>query len=137
MDAILLEGIVVPAALGVSRAERLMRRPVDIDLELAMDLRRAGESDRLAHTVDYGEIYRAVEELAQAREYRLVEALAEEIARGLLSRYPLRSCTVTVRKRSPVAGDLRHAGVRVRREAETPVSERTAKRAKPGGAGRG
>ena len=34
MDAILLEGIVVPAALGVSKAERAMRRPVDIDLEL-------------------------------------------------------------------------------------------------------
>ena len=43
MDAILIEGIVVPAALGVSKAERRMRRPVDIDLELETDLRRAGE----------------------------------------------------------------------------------------------
>ena len=92
-----------------------MRRPVDIDLVLETDLRRAGESDRLAHTVDYGEIYRVVEEIAQAREYRLVEALAEEIAHSLLSRYPLEACSVTVRKRSPVAGDLRHAGVRITR----------------------
>lgn len=114
-DAILLEGIVVPAALGVSKPERRMRRPVDIDLELVTDLRAAGESDRLAHTIDYSKIYRAVEEIAQAREYRLVEALAEEIARTLLARYPLESCSVTVRKRSPVAGDLRHAGVRLTR----------------------
>ena len=115
MDAILLEGIVVPAALGVSKAERAMRRPVDIDLELSTDLGRAGQSDRLAHTTDYGEIYRLVEETCQAREYRLVEALAEQIAGTLLARYPLEACTVTVRKRSPVAGDLRHAGVRITR----------------------
>jgi dihydroneopterin aldolase len=115
VDAILLEGIVVPAALGVSKPERRRRRPVDIDLELAADLSQAGASDRLAHTIDYGEIYRVVEEVAQSREYRLVEALAEEIAHTLLSRYPLETCTVTVRKRSPVVGDLRHAGVRMTR----------------------
>ena len=115
MDAILLEGIVVPAALGVSKAERAMRRPVDIDLELVTDLRRAGRSDRLAHTSDYGDIYRLVEETAHAREYRLVEALAEQIAESLLAHYPLEACTVTVRKRSPVGGDLRHAGVRITR----------------------
>ena len=114
VDSILIEGIVVPAALGVSKAERRMRRPVDIDLELGTDLSRAGASDRLAHTIDYGEIYRVVEELAQS-EYRLVEALAEDIARTLLSRYPLETCTVSVRKRSPVAGNLRHAGVRITR----------------------
>ena len=96
-----------------------MRRPVDIDLELGRPLERAGQSDRLAHTIDYGEIYRVVEEIAQAREYRLVEALAEEIARTLLARYSLETCTITVRKRSPVAGDLRHAGVRITRSKDS------------------
>lgn len=115
MDSILLEGIVVPAALGVSKAERRMRRPVDIDLELVTDLRRAGESDRLAYTLDYAQVYRDVERIAGQREYRLVEALAEQIAGSLLASYPLERCTVAVRKRSPVAGDLRHAGVRITR----------------------
>lgn len=105
----------VPAALGVSKAERDMRRPVDIDLELFTDLGRAGQSDRLAHTLDYGQVYQHVERIAGEREYRLVEALAEQIAQELLATYPLESCTVVVRKRSPVAGDLRHAGVRITR----------------------
>jgi dihydroneopterin aldolase len=100
VDSILLEGIVVPAALGVSKAEREMRRPVDIDLELATDLKRAGESDRLAHTLDYGQVYRDVERIAGEREYRLVEALAEQIAQTLLASYAIESCTVAVRKRS-------------------------------------
>ena len=115
MDAILLQGIVVPAALGVSAAERRMPRPVDIDVELEIDLGRAGESDRLAHTIDYGRVYAEVERVAGEREYRLVEALAEQIAVMLLKSCPIESCTVTVLKRSPVAGELHHAGVRITR----------------------
>ena len=92
-----------------------MRGPGDIDLELVTDRRRAGESDRLAHTLDYGRVYHDVERIAGEREYRLVEALAEQIAQELLKSCPIESCTVTVRKRSPVAGDLRHAGVRITR----------------------
>lgn len=114
-DVILLDGIQVPALLGVSRAERRMRRPVIIELELEVDLRAAGKSDRLAHTVDYGQIYRTVEELAGQTEHRLVEGLAEHIAQTLLASFPLEACVVTVRKPTPVAGALRHAGVRIRR----------------------
>lgn len=116
MDTILLEGIVVPAELGVIRAERRMRRPVDIDVELQLDLRVAGESDRLGNTVDYGEVYQTVETVAQAREYRLVEALAEAIAKALLEAYPIEGCRLKVRKRSPVPGNLSHAGVVIERQ---------------------
>ena len=112
---ILLEGIEVPAALGVSRAERQMRRPVRIDLELECGLAAAGRSDRLAHTTDYGEIYRTVEEVAGAQEHRLVEALAERSADALLSRCPLEGCKVTVRKPTPIGGNLRFAGVQIHR----------------------
>ncbi len=114
-DTILLEGIEVPAALGVSKAERQMRRPVRIELELVADLRRSGRSDRLADTIDYAEIYRTVEEIAGGKEHRLVEALAERIAHALLTHYPIESCTVSVRKFAPVGGNLRHAGVRITR----------------------
>jgi dihydroneopterin aldolase len=114
-DQILLEGIEVPAALGVSKAERAMRRPALIDVALSLDLRRAGRRDRLADTIDYAEIYTAVEEVARG-EHRLVEALAERLAAHLLASFPIRSCTVTVRKPSPVAGTLKYAGVRITRE---------------------
>lgn len=120
LDAILLEGILVPAALGVSKAERRMRRPVEIDVELEADLSRAGRSDSLAHTIDYSEIYRTVEEVAGGREHRLVEALAERIAEELLARFPIESCSLRVRKLAPVAGNLRHAGVRVTRSKSRP-----------------
>lgn len=117
-DVILLDGVEVPAALGVTRAERGLRRPVRIDLEVHFDLRRAGRSDRVGNTIDYGAIYDAVCEVAGQQEHRLVEALAERIATALLAGFPITACTVTVRKPTPLAGNLREAGVRIHREKD-------------------
>lgn len=119
-DAILLEGVQIPAALGVTAAERRMRRPVLLDLVLERDLAPAGRSDRIGDTIDYGAIYALVEEVASGREHRLVEALAERIAAALLARFAFVAVTVTVRKPKPIAGVLEHAGVRIRRTGGGP-----------------
>jgi dihydroneopterin aldolase len=114
-DTILVDGIEVPAALGVSAAERRMRRPVRIDLELGFDLRQAGRSDRVKDTVDYSDVYRVVERVAGGGEHRLVEALGERVATALLSELPISWVRIAVRKPKPVAGVLEHAGVRITR----------------------
>jgi dihydroneopterin aldolase len=117
-DVILLEGIQVPAALGVTAAERRMRRPVLLDLEVARDLRAAGRSDRIRDTLHYKRIFEVVEDVAANQEHKLVEALAERIARAVLGKFDAEAVTVTVRKPKPIAGVLDHAGVRVTRRRE-------------------
>ncbi len=117
-DVILLEGIEVPSALGVSEAERRMRRPVRLDLELGFDLTQAGRSDDLTHTVDYGEVYEVVEKVAGGREHKLVEALGQRIADALFDRFPIDFVTMTVRKPRPIAGVLDWTGVRFTRKRE-------------------
>ena len=114
-DVILLEGIQVPAALGVTRTERRARRPVLLDLEVEYDLAAAGASDRIAQTLHYKHIFEVVEDVAANQEHKLVEALGERIARAVLARFPAEAVTVTVRKPTPISGVLRHAGVRIRR----------------------
>jgi dihydroneopterin aldolase len=114
-DIILLEGIEVPAALGVTEAERQMRRPVRLDLELGFDLRPSGQTDDLSQTIDYGEIYEVVEKVAGGREHKLVEALGERIANALFENFPVESVQLTVRKSKPIAGVLDWAGVRITR----------------------
>jgi len=74
-DIILLEGIQIPAALGVTAAERRMRRPVTLDLEVMCDLRPAGTSDQIRRTIEYERIFEVVEDVAGNHEHRLVEAL--------------------------------------------------------------
>ncbi len=117
-DVILLEGIQVPAALGVTAAERRMRRPVLLDLEVASDLRAAGRSDSIRQTIHYKRIYEVVEDVASSHEHKLVEALAERIARAVLSKFDADAVTVTVRKPRPISGVLDYAGVRITRTRE-------------------
>jgi dihydroneopterin aldolase len=114
-DAILLEGIQVPAALGVTAAERRARRPVLLDLEIEYDLRASGASDRIGQTLHYKRIFEVVEDVAANQQHKLVEALGERIARAVLARFPAEAVTVTVRKPTPIAGVLQHAGIRLRR----------------------
>ena len=117
-DVILLEGIQVPAALGVTVAERRMRRLVVLDLEVECDLRNAGRSDRIGQTIHYKRVFEVVEDVAANQEHKLVEALGERIARAVLSKFDADAVTVTVRKPKPIAGVLDHAGVRIRRTRE-------------------
>jgi dihydroneopterin aldolase len=114
-DVILLEGIEIPSALGVTEAERQMRRPVRLDLELGLDLRRAGRTDDLTATIDYGEVYEVVAKVAGGRDHQLVEALGERIADALFENFPIESVKLTVRKSKPIAGVLEFAGVRITR----------------------
>jgi dihydroneopterin aldolase len=114
-DAILLQGVQVPAALGVTAAERRMGRPVQVDLEVGLDLSEAGRSDRLASTIDYQALYDVVAEVAGGREHKLVEALGENIAAALFERFAIDWVTIQVRKARPVAGVIESAGVRITR----------------------
>lgn len=114
-DKILLEGIQVPAALGVTAAERGLRRPVLLDLEVGRDLRGAGRSDDIHETLHYKRIFEVVEDVAANQEHKLVEALGERIADAVLARFDADDVTVTVRKPTPIAGVLRYAGVRITR----------------------
>ncbi|MBW2245318.1 MAG: dihydroneopterin aldolase [Deltaproteobacteria bacterium] len=117
-DTILLEGIQVPAALGVTAAERKMRRPVRLDLEIETDLRAAGRSDRIQQTIHYKRIFEIAADVASNQEHKLVEALGQRIADAVLDKFGVDAVTVTVRKPSPIAAVLEHAGIRIRRERE-------------------
>ena len=114
-DVILLEGIQIPLRLGVTAAERRVRRPVTLDLEVSRDLRAAGISDRIGQTVHYKRIFEVVEETAVKHEHKLVEALGDRIAKAILENFDVDEVTVTVRKPTPISGILEYCGVRITR----------------------
>jgi dihydroneopterin aldolase len=118
-DTILLEGIQVPAALGVTAAERAMRRPVLLDLEVGCDLARAGRSDRIRDTVHYAHIYDVACDVASHQEHKLVESLGERIAEAVLAKFDADWITVTVRKVKPISGVLDTCGIRITRTRDS------------------
>jgi len=116
VDAIELRDLRVMAFCGVLPEEESRRQPFAIDLDVYLDLRRAGQSDDLADTLDYGSLVASVAELARDGRYQLLERFAADIATAVLADARVERTRVSVRKlRPPVAQDLGTSGVSITR----------------------
>ena len=116
VDRIELRGLRVVAVVGARPEERTQPQPIELDLDVVLDLDAAGASDRLDDTLDYGALCREVEAVVSTAAPQLLERLATLVADAVLAHGEVRSVTVAVRKlRPPVAHDLATAGVRLTR----------------------
>jgi dihydroneopterin aldolase len=107
MDRIILPDIPLRARVGVTAEERATEQEIFLDVEIGLDLRPAGTSDDLAHTVDYDAVCEALARVARSRQFRLIEAIAEECASAVLAALAVEEVRVRVRK----PGALRSRGV--------------------------
>ncbi|MGH8251726.1 MAG: dihydroneopterin aldolase [Steroidobacteraceae bacterium] len=105
MDRIFISALAADAIIGIYDWEREVRQRVEIDLEMWFDLAAAAKSDAIEDTLNYKSVAKRVLAFVQQSRFRLVEALAGEIARVLLAEYPLARVRVTVHK----PGAVRHA----------------------------
>ncbi len=69
---------------GVLPEERERSQPFEVDIDLEVDLRRAGRSDDLVDTIDYGAVAGAVAAAVGGPRLDLLESLAERIAGAVL-----------------------------------------------------
>lgn len=125
-DVIALRGLAVEACHGVLPQEKTTRQPFLIDIDLEVDLSRAGASDDLADTVSYAEVaHRAVAVLA-GDPVDLIEHLAERVAGACLATSGLvESVAVTVHKpQAPIGLPFADVAVtrRVAREARAVIA---------------
>ncbi|HEX5000560.1 MAG TPA: dihydroneopterin aldolase [Terriglobia bacterium] len=101
-DKILISSIDCVAAIGVTAEERTIRQRLSIDIEFSVDCRRPAQTDSLKDAIDYAPVAAAVAETCAARDYHLIETLAERIAARILGSFPTPTVRVLVRKISPV-----------------------------------
>lgn len=117
MDRIVIHGAHFYGRHGVSEEERRVGGHYTVDIEMTYDLARAGASDDLRDTISYSDVYRAAREIVEGASVHLIEALAEQLAAMVLSRFPAQTVLVRVKKEPPpVAGMLDYAGVEIVRE---------------------
>ncbi len=102
MDKIFIAGIDCVAAIGVTPEERTMKQRLSIDVELSTDIARAARTDSLKDALDYSKVAGRVMEICRARDFHLIETLAELIAQRVLEEFAIRQVRVLVRKISPV-----------------------------------
>ena len=81
---------------GVHEEER--ERGQDFVFDVELEVGERGTSDRLEDAVDYLEVARAVQEVSDARQYALLEALASAVADELERRFSPERVRVRVRK---------------------------------------
>ena len=111
-DRIELRGLRLVGFCGVLPEERERAQPLEIDIDLELDMSRAGQSDDLADTVDYGAICADVERVVTGERFSLLERLAECVAQSCLAHERVEAASVSVRKlRPPVAQQLETSGV--------------------------
>ncbi len=114
-DRIELRGLRLVGRVGVLDLERSQDQPLEIDLDLTVDLAPAGASDDLADTVDYGAVCDRVAATVGEGHVALLERLAARVADAVLAvDGRIAAVDVTIRKlRPPVPHDLATSGVRI------------------------
>jgi dihydroneopterin aldolase len=116
MDQIELRGLVALGYCGALPEEQERVQPLEVDLDVMLDLRRAGASDALGDTVDYGVLCAMVEGVITNERFTLLERLATRITEVALTDERVESVTAWVRKlEPPVPQQLSTSGVRITR----------------------
>lgn len=118
MDKIIMKNLAFFGYHGVLQEENVLGQKFFIDIELFVDLKKAGLSDKVEDTVHYGEVYEKVKNIVENKRFKLIEALAENIAETVLDNFPkVNEICIKIRKpEAPVNGIFDYFGVEIRRK---------------------
>ncbi len=89
MDEIRIDNLEVYAYHGVFPQENEMGQSFFVNMVLYTDLRDAGKQDELTLSTHYGEVCHFVTKWMQEHTYKLIETVAETVAREVLLQFPL------------------------------------------------
>jgi len=127
MDSVEIRGLSCRCIIGIRARERRVSQRVLVNLDMQVDLERAGKSGRIAHTIDYSRASTEIIALLQFRRYSLLEVAAEECAGWLFAAYPaVQAVTLSIAKPQALAGQAESGGVRiVRKRPAEAIRQRT------------
>ena len=101
---------------GVLREETVLGQRFRASVSLAVDIKKAGETDNLEHTVSYVGVYDICKEVIEGKPYKLIEAVAETVASRILSQYEgqVMGCRVEIIKPDPpIPGHYKEVAVEI------------------------
>lgn len=87
MDQIIIQDLSIYAKHGVYTEENILGQQFLVSVYIDLDLSRAGQTDELQYTIDYGTVCHFVTHYMQSHTFKLIEAAAEHLAEELLLQY--------------------------------------------------
>lgn len=116
-DQIIIHDLEVFCHHGVFPEENVLGQKFLLDVILYTDSRKAGLTDSLTDSVNYGEVCLFLEEQMKIQNDQLIERVAERLTQGILRRYPLvHAVDLTVKKPwAPVMRHIDYAAVKISR----------------------
>jgi 7,8-dihydroneopterin aldolase/epimerase/oxygenase len=117
IDKIYVNGMEFYGYHGVFKEENKLGQRFRVDLMIELNLKSAGETDDLEHTVNYAELYNYCKKIVEGKPYKLVEAVAEQIAKEIITNFDIvQYCTVKMIKPDPpIPGHYKEVAVEIRR----------------------
>ena len=101
MDQIKIDNLKVFAYHGVFDFEKENGQDFYINAIINTDLRKAGLSDRLEESINYGEICEFISNSIKRKKYNLIESVAEQTTKELFLQFPkIQSIEIEIRKPS-------------------------------------
>ena len=117
MDEIRIDNLEVYAYHGVFPEENEKGQPFFVNLVLYADTRKAGQADELTLSTHYGEVCHFVTKWMQEHTCKLIETVAENIAKAVLLEFPLvEALDVEIRKpQAPIGLPFESVSVKIHR----------------------
>lgn len=120
MDTIFIRELRAEAWIGIYEWEKLKPQTLDFNLEIGVDTHQAGSSDNIGDTVDYGKVVERIRADLKDQHFKLLEALAEHIAKVVLHDFKAHWVRISVAKIAHMRG-VKLVGVTITRERELDV----------------
>ncbi len=99
-DQIFIEDLEISCYVGVPDEERAYPQPLHLSLLLDASLEKAGASDKIKDTVDYGAVMDGLRNLLQGQTFFLIEKVAETAANFVIKNFPFTQASIQVTKLS-------------------------------------
>src|SRR5690625_3800264 len=120
MDKIKVNGMMFYAYHGLYPEEQKLGQRFTVDLELMGHFRKAGQTDEMADSIDYGRVYEVTKEIFEGEAKQLLEAVAETLAEKMFQSFDrLEQIRIHIDKPGPpIPGYYQSVGVEVVRKRD-------------------
>lgn len=115
MDIVYIRELEIETVIGIYDWEREVKQVVSLDLDMATDIYKAAQSEKIEDTLDYKAVSKRLIAFISESKFLLVETMAEQVANILMEEFNVPWLRLRLSKPGAVRG-ARDVGVIIERE---------------------